>query len=344
MTPGQEMLARRCRRQGAWCEGEGESLYAHLLRAVAADVEGAGPCWQVLSPFAAEPGEAAVVLRFLAGVHRLVLEGSAPALSDFYRSVGGTRPASEAWPAFRTVVEEHAAGLREATASPCQTNEVGRAAALLPGLLAVARAAGGPLRLLEAGCSAGLNLRLDHFHYGTWGPPDSPVRLADLYAAGSPAPPPARLEVGERAGCDLDPIDPGTEAGATRLAAFTWPTQPGRLERLRGAIRLARSVPAGVERGDAVDWLGERLTGRVRATTVVYHSVFLQYLPEARRRGFERLLAAAGRAAATDAPLAWLRLEPGKTAFEVRVTLWPGGRDALVGTCGPHGAGFRPVP
>lgn len=340
MTPGQETLAQRCRRQAAWCAGEGEPLYDHLLRAAAGDVEAGGPCWEAMEPYASEPGEAAVALRFLAAVHRLVLDGSAPGLAAFYPSAGGRGRPEDAWPAFRELVAARAAELRARTALPCQTNEVGRAAALLPGLLAVARATRRPLRLLEVGCSAGLNLRLDHFHYGSWGPPDSPVQLTGLDSDPGPTEP-RRLEVAARAGCDLHPIDPTTADGAAALAAFTWPSRPERLERLRGAIRLAREVPARVDQADALDWLAEGLLERVRATTVVYHSVFLQYLPEGRRARLTRLVGAAGRAAAAEAPLAWVRMEPGRTAFEVRVGLWPGGHDILLGTCGPHGGGFR---
>jgi hypothetical protein len=39
-----------------------------------------------------------------------------------------------------------------------QTNEPGRAAVLAVGLAAAADLAGGPIGLLDAGCSAGLNL------------------------------------------------------------------------------------------------------------------------------------------------------------------------------------------
>jgi hypothetical protein len=60
-------------------------------------------------------------------------------------------------------------------------HEVGRCAALLPGFLAVSREAEMPLRLLEVGASAGLNLRWDLYRYEadsfSWGDADSAVRL-----------------------------------------------------------------------------------------------------------------------------------------------------------------------
>ena len=341
MNPRQEVVARHCRRQAGWCAGEGEALYARLLDAIAEDVERGGPCWPVLEPYAAQPGEAALPLRFLAAVHAVVLEGRAPELAAHYPSAGGAAPPETAWPAFLRVVEGMAGELRAATARPCQTNEVGRAAALLPAFLAVARATGRPLALLEPGCSAGLNLRFDHYFYGGWGDRASPVDLEGLYET-APVLRPQRVRVAERAGCDLRPIDATSAEGATILASFTWPAQQARMARLRGALEVARRVPAEVTAGDAVAWLRERLerprTGRV---TVVYHSVFLQYLPERRRAELARVIAHAGSRAAADAPLAWVRMEPGKSTFEVRAALWPGGGDVLIGTCGPHGGGFQ---
>lgn len=341
LNPAQEVLARRFRRQAAWCAADGEALYGELLERAAADIERGGPCWTVLEPHAAEPGENAVPLRFMAAVHRLVLADRVPELATHYASVGGTLGPDGAWDLFVEVVEANAAELREATGHPCQTNEVGRAAALLPGFLAVASATGRPFRLLEVGCSAGLNLRFDHFWYGSWGDAGSPVRLEGMYESDPPRRPKG-LRVMERAGCDLHPIDPTTPEGELTLTSFTWPGNPFRVERLRGAVQVARAVPANVDEADAVAWLDDRLTrGRGRVATVIYHSVFLQYLPPRRRTALERLIQLASRAAAADAPLAWVRMEPGKSAFEVRCALWPGGRDVLLGTCGPHGRGFQ---
>ena len=54
----------------------------------------------MLSPHASDSELSAQALRFMAAVHRLVLEGKAPALAPFYPSVGGDLPPEEAWPAF----------------------------------------------------------------------------------------------------------------------------------------------------------------------------------------------------------------------------------------------------
>ena len=74
----------------------------------------------------------------MGGVHRLVILGRAPGLAWFYPSVGGEGDPEDAWPAFRAVLDEHRDELRAGLDQPPQTNEVGRAAALIGGLLHVA--------------------------------------------------------------------------------------------------------------------------------------------------------------------------------------------------------------
>jgi hypothetical protein len=337
----QEALARRLRRQAEWCAETGEYLYAGLLRRSAEDAERAGLVWDLLLPHAAEPTTGALPLRFLAGVNRLVLSGRAPALAAAYAAADPEL----AWPLFRAVLEEHREYLIEQVARPCQTNEVGRSAALLGGFLELAQAWRRPLRLLEVGSSAGLNLRWDQYRYqadvGAWGDPASPVCLDRVYEAPPPFVP-RRVRIGERAGCDLRPIDPTTPEGELALAAFVWPSNPRRLELLRGAIQVARRVPAVVDQADAATWLEAKLSPPARGVvTVVFHSVFVQYLRPAARARILRALVRAGQAAAIDAPLAWLRMEPGTGAFEVRLTTWPGGEERQLATCGPHGTAVR---
>src|SRR5216684_432374 len=101
----------------------------------------------------------------MGAVHWLVLEGKVPELALYYPSAGGSRPLEEAWPAFRATVEQNAAALRQLVLHPVQTNEVARSCGLLGGFLMVARETGLPLRLLELGTSAGLNLRWDRYWY-----------------------------------------------------------------------------------------------------------------------------------------------------------------------------------
>jgi hypothetical protein len=51
-----------------------------------------------------------------------------------------------------------------------------------------------------------------------------------------------------------------------------------------------------------------------------------------------------GAQAATGAPFAWLRMEPKPndiSTMEVRLTLWPGGEERLLGESHPHAAWVR---
>src|SRR5688500_15637217 len=83
----QDVTSRMLLEQGRHCAGLGSELYARLLAAAAADCASGGPTWQVLQPVATHDWQAAVALRFMAAVHRLVLEGRAPQLAAFYPSV-----------------------------------------------------------------------------------------------------------------------------------------------------------------------------------------------------------------------------------------------------------------
>ena len=335
-------VAWQLRSQAAVCAAMGSPLYALLLDRSADDVERGGVCWTLLGDHVAPGRGHALALRFLAAAHRMVLTGRAPALARHYPSVGGS-PGASAWEDLRTLVEAERSELSALVALPCQTNEVGRSAALIGGFLAVSARTGLPLRLLEVGASAGLNLRWDRFSYGGgggfWGPPDSPVDLSSHWRA----PPPhtaAKVEVAERRGCDRAPVDPATEEGRLALSASVWADQPARLALLHGAIKIAASVPARLDRAPLVDWTATALgEARDRVATVVYHSVVEEYLPAETRAAFRSAVESAGRAARAGAPLAWLRLEPMSDLrrHELTLTTWPGGESAALGSCGPHG-------
>lgn len=342
LRTGPGALAETIELQRVGCELAGSALYAEVLRGVAADVEAGGPCRSLLEPFATSPVGDAVLLRLLAGVHALVLDGQAPDLADHYPSVGGTAgPGGVAAPFVRTVEANHDA-LVEAMRRGVQTNEVGRSAALLCGFLRVG-AFRKPLRVLEVGASAGLNLAFDRYHYrsGRWtfGPSGSSLRFEDPYLGAVPDAS-AGLEVVERRGCDLDPIDATSASGARRLRSYVWPDQQDRLDRLDAALAVAAAAetPVTVEQADAVSWLRRELAEpAVGVVTVVSHSIMFQYLSAADRSAFLAILDEAGARATRAAPLAWLRMEPGGDQAEVRLTTWPAGRTERVARSGYHG-------
>lgn len=339
--------------QGEACRIIGSPLYHHLLKRAAADALEGGSVWEIFRD--GPPGGAfgdALALRFMAALHRLVLLRRAPRLARYYPSVGGTVDLDGAWEAFRAVVAEQPETIRQLVTLPCQTNEVGRSAALLGGFLLVARETGLPLRLLEVGSSAGLQLRWDAFRYETgketWGPPGSPVQLVGNWIV----PPPGldvAVDIVERRGCDPHPVDPTTAEGRVALTASLWADQVDRFERLRGAIILARRIPAQVTRASVTSWLPQQLAEPVPGVaTVVFHSIVLQYIPRPERAAFRAMLDEAGARATADAPLAWLYLEPETPEtlargmpFVVELTTWPDGTCRRLAVSGAHGAYVR---
>jgi hypothetical protein len=334
------------REQAEGCAALGSPLYAVLLQRVADDIASGGPAYDVLRGHEDDPGPSALALRLMGGVHRLVLERRAPALALTYPSVGGTGDPDAAWAALRPVLAEFAEELRASLGQPPQTNEVGRAAALVGGLLRVAAADARPLRLVEIGTSAGLNLRADRFRIEladgrAVGPAESPVVLTDAWHGGLP-PLDRALVVVERTGCDLAPVDPTTTEGRLLLTSYVWPDQLARLERLRGALELAREVPATVVASGAADFL-DGIELREGTTTVVWHSVMWQYLDAAERARVAARLDELGAHASDRAGFAHLALEPRRqtpgAAHEFLVVLrtWPGAEERVLGRAEPHG-------
>jgi hypothetical protein len=339
---GRTELAGQLDQQAEWCDRLGSPLYAALFSAAAKDAQRGGPVWNALGGHLPAPLlEVMLPLRFMAAMHSLVLRDKAPDLARFYPSVGGRGEPDEAWPAFLSALTEHLDDVRALSARPVQTNEVGRCAALIGGFLRIARDTGKPLRLLEVGSSAGLNLRWDRYRYesptGAWGPDNSAVRMK------WDSPPPhldARVEVAERRGCDPRPLNPLDVADRISLLSAVWPDQIQRVERTRGAIAEATSVPVAVDEGSTMTWLPKLLEQPADGlATVVFHSIVIQYLTDEERLEFLQLIEDAGARATGDAPLAHLTLEPdpGMSGFPVRLRMWPGGDEVVVARSGPHG-------
>lgn len=112
---------------------------------------------------------------------------------------------------------------------------------------------GRPIRLLEVGASAGLNLLADRYAYVVGdlelGDPASPLRFvdpwlppptADLAAVG------AQLRIVARAGCDVAPLDPRLPDDQLTLLSYIWPDELHRIERMRAALSVAARDPVPV--------------------------------------------------------------------------------------------------
>ena len=317
-------------------------FYAALLARMRADVLDGGPTWGLLERYADEPPTEYFPFRALAGIHLEVLEGKRPDLAAAFPGEGETGDVDRAWPLVREAFVEHDPEVVGELRHPQQTNEPARCVALVGGFCEVARATGLPIRALELGSSAGLNLNFDRYRYEAGdlalGPADSAVSFVDRWTDGVPALG-APLNVVERAGCDLAPLDLTRERDRLELEACIWPDEFGRIAELRAAAAIAAQSPPPLERASADEWIEGRLAEPASGVaTVVFHSVFWPYLPQAVADRITAAVTAAGAAASADAPLAWLRFEPGDepALVELRLTTWPGGEERLLGTGGFH--------
>jgi hypothetical protein len=151
------------------------------------------------------------------------------------------------------------------------------------------------------------------------------------------APPDSEIEVVERLGGDLAPIDPLTGDGRLRLTAYIWPDQAERLARLRGALTIAAQVPAELRTESAPDTLAG--TWLEQGTwTVLWHSIFRQYLDEMQRAELAAGIARLGAAATGQARFAYLYLEPSHAGgCRVTLTTWPGEQRRVLGSAPAHG-------
>ena len=358
-------------RQVAWCR-QPSPFSAHVLARSRLWLASEETALAAFAAVAADPLEAAVALRWLAGLHHLALRGLQP-WADLWPPITGPvdDDALDAAIAFAWQTQQPA--LLKALALPPQTNEVQRSAALLPGLLHVAAQTPLPLALVEIGASAGLNLWCDQYRHEHAGPPHGRIPACAArrqpsdhggWAWGSTeaaltlrsewlgaAPPMPALAIVSRAGCDAMPIDLRQLGEGLRLASFIWPDQPERLARLRAAQAVASACMARsglrVQAAHAADFVRQQLQRRVLGQALVLmHSVVWQYIPHAEQDDIRAQMEAAGRVATAAAPLAWLRFEPPALdlAMELRCRFWPGGEDRLLARCHPHGARIEWLP
>jgi hypothetical protein len=332
--------------QAVWAEKLESPFMARLTAVIGARLDRSGQVGRRLLDWPGRPDAGAdnVVLRLCGGLHFLVRSGEARALAACYPP-NPTPDENILWDAVDAALHDHEGAILQWLESAPQTNEVGRSAVLMAGLLAIADRFGQPIETYELGASAGLNMLLDQYCYDLGGQlagdQASPLRLAPEWPG--PPPPQAKVEIAARAGVDLRPIDPSRDG--ERLLAYVWPDQPGRLRQLDAALAIARRSPPGVEQGDAADWLEEKLArpvdpGRSR---VVLHSIAYQYFPPETQQRIAATIQEAGAGASEGAPVAWLRFEmaPGETKPSLRLICWPGGEDRLLAWCHPHGKSVR---
>jgi len=334
--------------QQHFCETMGAPITARICAALAVSLDRATRTGARILDWPGEPTADALPLRTVGGLHALDLAGVAPELS---RVFAGEVVAPDAVQAvLRAAFAEHDDALLPWLDGPPQTNEAGRSAVLMTGLIEVTRQHGLPLDLLEIGSSAGLNLLIDRFRFDLGGVGVGPAESSVVIRPDWRGAPPAAVKVAIRSvrGVEIAPVDVRDLAAAERLRAYVWADNPDRMERLTRAIDMIRAEPVALEQGDAADWVAARLAepqpaGVVR---VLMHSVVWQYLGAERQARIAAAMAGAAARATPERPLAWVRMEPDRAIAEQQlwVRSWPGhGEPVKLARVQAHGAWIEPT-
>lgn len=220
------------------------------------------PEWAALLAHAPAPQR--LPLLWLAALQDRVLAlaeaGERPALADYYASAGPARAPDAALEShLGEFIERHRDALAHTMATrTTQTNEIGRCAVLWPILQGLVESTGGrPIALLDVGCSAGLNLGVDHWRYRyvddatgatiATTPPSRDARAPEIACrllAGTREDfvrRPASPQIVGRLGIDLAPIFVRDDAEVRWLRACLWPHDAERRQRFDDAVAIART-------------------------------------------------------------------------------------------------------
>jgi hypothetical protein len=268
-----EPLAQRFRRFADEARGYGGSLYAALSAHIAQDND--------LLEIAGYVRRPPVPNVFFAAVHFLLRETPEDELSTFYGSLGGNpRLPSHAYPSFRRFVLANKARLIPLLETRItQTNEVSRCSFLLPAFNFIYQSAERrPLAIIDVGCSAGLHLRWDRYHYDY-----GVAQVGDARAAlsircelrGVVVPPlPAQFPVCPfKLGIDLHPVDLQDPIERRWFEALIWPEHERRRRLATAAIEELLRDPPPIVKGDAVHVLEAQLERVPADTTLVVYNV-----------------------------------------------------------------------
>lgn len=346
-----DQAAEAFQTQAGFCTQLGSPFTARVLRVLAENIRANGPMAQLVKGFEEEPVAAALALRVAGAFHRRALNDVDGALAAIYPTCGGNGAGTmddEALCAL--LLRDLQADQRHYQAyleSPPQTNEVGRSGVMIGGYLTIASETRLPLDVCEIGASAGLNLGFDKFYYElggvAYGDARSPVKLAPDWH-GSPPPVDVPLSVRSRSACDIAPLNVHDLEAQRRLESYIWGDQHERMARLRGAIALACGLGVTVVPESADRFVARALQSRKSGSCcVIAHTVMWQYMPTAMRNSIERMIYEAGAQSTSEAPVAWLRLEPkdlaGPPSLQLRI--WPGDGERDLAIAHPHGASVK---
>lgn len=330
--------------QIVWCNEFSSPFTAGVLGLIRDNLVKGGALAPLVLPWPGEPVRDVLALRLAGVLQMMARTGLAPRLVPFYPA-GGSRQDTGAFAReIDAAVCANADFVRTFVSRPPQTNEIGRSAALMPAYAMIAKQTGLPLRILEVGASAGLNLMWDRFRYQLGshevGDAHSPVTVKAEWRGVWPGVE-TLPRVVERRGCDRTPIDLTAPGEADRLMSYVWPDQVERVKRLEGAIALAQQVKPVVDKMDAGEWLEQQLREPAPGVvTVVAHTIAWMYFSAETMSHAHGALEAAGAKASAATPLARVSLEHYALDKQpaLKVTMWPCGETRTVANAHAHGA------
>ncbi len=337
------------RLQARFCADFNSVFVSELLTRLADNIESGGVAAKLTADWQGNPRADAVSLRVVGALHAAALTGRDVALALAYPHATADWSMDRVWPLAMDFLTRDEAWVRDFMKSPPQTNETARSTGLACAFIWLAERMPQPFHMRELGASAGLNLNWDRFAYA-----HPPWRRASVIGPMMPtliegaAPAWRDIAIASRAACDQNPLDPANAEDRLRLRAYVWADQPARLDRLNAAIDLARETGVKVEKADAAAWIRERLAGDLPdGTTVVYHSVFLQYPPLDVREAIGDAIEEAGRRTRDGRCLAWVRFEPesvlgaahGSKRYVLNVVSWTNDQrdEVTLADVDPHG-------
>ena len=148
-------------KQANACQNMGSNFTAKLIRHLTVVLDEKSTTGKRIENWQGDAAADALALRLCGALHSIVITSSDDPLNAIYPD-GKHDNYDEI---LRAAIATHDETLSQWLDLPPQTNETGRAAALLPGLIKISNQSNLPIHLCEIGTSAGLNMQLDEFHY-----------------------------------------------------------------------------------------------------------------------------------------------------------------------------------
>lgn len=319
---------------------------ARVVRALLAVLEGDTAFARRMKHWAGLTLRDAMPLRAAGALHHLLLTGEDRRLEPVYAGI--TTDQSNVDAIVVDLAQKYDTLLLPWLDGPPQTNEAGRSASVIAGLLWLSQKLGPKFALNEIGASAGINTMMDRYAYdlgGVLAGPEGSAMLIKPEWRGD-APPANLAQITGVKGCDINPVDLSDSVQALRLKAYIWPDARIRMSRMDAAIALAAEKRPDLVKQDAAEFVQEMLSGapETGVTRTLFHTVMWQYMPEATTAAITEMMETAGASATAENPLAWISVETNRKTYnhELNVRYWTGsaqdGETHLLAQAHPHGA------